>query len=101
MITIKMHKADSGERVYIDQDYSDKAIKELSGEAYKVWTYLYVKLLCTSLSTRNVKRKAVAPNDALKACNLSPEEFDNAFEELKNLGYIKIEDGVYVFHPSR
>lgn len=100
MITVKV-QGDSGERAYVDQSYSDEAIKELSGEAYEVWKYLYVKLLCDSLLTRSVRKSKASSDDVLKVCNLSREEFNNAFEELKNLGYIGIENGAYVFHPSR
>ena len=91
MVTVKVHKANSGKHVYINREYADKAMQELSGEALKMWMYLYVK-------SANGEMETIAPNDVMEVCNLNPEEFNNAFEEMKSLGYICIEDGLYVFH---
>jgi len=92
MTTVTVHKAEYGESVYLNREYIEKAMQELSGDAFKVWSYLYAK------SEKDNETETHAPSYIMKVCNLDPEEYNNVFEEMRRLGYIRIEDGVYAFH---
>lgn len=81
-ITVTIHKSPCppGSAVYYNNEALDLALQKLNGNALKIWSYCVIVIQHPELDSDL--------DDIQQWTHLTPEEYDEAFDELVQAGYL-------------